>query len=90
MLPLLLLAAEAVTPKPATVKPVDPTAAAVFWKAQAEFAQVKSMLTEKEVALKAALEKVSCESGYELVASNGPLGLECRQKEKAKVKDAND
>lgn len=85
MLPLMLLAAAAVTPEPPTTKPVDPTAAAQFWKAQAEAFQARLAAIEKDQAAQQAAAKLSCGAGYAPVASpSAPSGIECKKQEAQK------
>jgi hypothetical protein len=82
MLPLLLLAAEAVTPQPPKI---DPALAAQFWKAQAEAFQARLAAIEKDQAAQQAAAKLSCGAGYAPVASpSAPAGIECKKQEAPK------
>jgi len=82
MLPLLLLAAEAVTPKPPVI---DPALAAEFWRAQAQFLAIKPEFEAKDAAVKAALAKLTaaCGKDHQLTDSNG---LVCVPKPKEEPK----
>ena len=80
MLPLMLLAAEAVTPQ---APKIDPTLQAEFWRAQAQFVAVKAEFDAKDNAVKAALAKLQkvCGDKYQLADNNG---LQCVPKEEPK------
>lgn len=71
MLPLLLLAAEAVTPKSAPV--IDPALAAEFWRAQAQFIAIKVEFDAKDAAVKAAAAKLQkvCGDNHQLADKDG-------------------
>lgn len=78
MLPLLLLAAEAVTPKPPVI---DPSIAAEYWRNRTQVIELESALKAKMAAEKAIVEKLvaACGSGHNPIDDNG---LKCVAKKK--------
>ncbi len=79
-LPLLLLAAEAVTPAPPQI---PDKLAAEFWRAQAQFLAIKADFDAKDAAVKSALAKLSkaCGDKHQLADNNG---LQCVPREEPK------
>jgi len=65
-----------------TPKPVDPTAAAVFWKARHDMLAARLAVIENNAKASEALSKITCEAGYQLAESQSPLGLACVPKPK--------
>lgn len=67
------------------VPAVDPTAAAAFWRAQAELLAIKPDFEAKDAAVKAALAKLTaaCGKDHQLADNNG---LVCTPKPKEEPK----
>lgn len=82
MLPLLLLAAEAVTPKPPTI---DPAIAAEYWRNRTQVIELESALKAKMAAEKAIVDKMleACGAEHNLTDDNG---LKCVAKKKEEQK----
>jgi len=59
---------------------IDPTAVAVFWKAQAELLAAKLAVVEKDAASAVAASKLTCGMGYQVAPSQAPIGMECAPK----------
>lgn len=78
MIPLLLLAAEAVAPKPPVI---DPSLAAEYWRNRVQVVALKGELTAKESIEKALVEKMiaACGTDHTLTDDNG---LKCVAKKK--------
>ena len=80
MLPLMLMAAEAVTPQ---APKIDPALQAEFWRAQAQFIALKAEFDIKDAAVKATIAKLQkvCGDKHQLTDNNG---LQCVPKEEPK------
>lgn len=82
MLPLLLLAAEAVTPKPPAI---DPAIAAEYWRNRTQVIELESALKAKMAVEKAIVDKMlaACGTEHNLTDDNG---LKCVAKKKEEPK----
>lgn len=82
MLPLLLLAAEAVTPKPPAI---DPSLAAEYWRNRAQVIAIKGELAAKEAIEKSLVEKMiaACGKDHQPFDDNG---LKCVANKKEEPK----
>jgi hypothetical protein len=84
MLPLLLFAAESVTPKAPTI---DPNIAADYWRNRAQIIALKSDLSAKETIEKFLVEKLvtACGKDHQPIDNDG-LKCAVKPKEEKEIK----